>query len=136
MLISVSIMNLSLKPLSHSPCGSRTLVCDDNFPDFARQLHDVVSNTSRVLYKKTRSQDCRNFKNLRFRHVFFAISVCFLEEARQLQDYSRHARCSYDRRYNFATHAFVLRKPQDYHKITVRFIARLPQECCEKHDYS
>ena len=41
-----------IKPVSHQPCGSRALICDDIFLGFVQQPHGVVNNTARLPYEK------------------------------------------------------------------------------------
>ena len=51
---------MTVKPVSHQPCGSRAPICDDKFLGFVRQPHSVVTQHRKTAVQKTRSQGCRN----------------------------------------------------------------------------
>ena len=129
-----------LKPVSHQPCGSRAPVRVDKFLDFVRQSHGVVYYTARLPYER----QGRKAAATNLRHVHFLCDLLAFSERRTTA--VRHTRlpqgCRKTRKVfvrltlYFASHAFVLRQPQDYLKITVRFIARLSQECRETHGCS
>ena len=129
-----------LKPVSHQPCGSRAPIYDDKFLDFVRQHQGVVYYTARLPYQK----QGRKAAAMNFRHVHFLCDLFAFSERRTTT--ARHTRLSQDccktrkvfvrLTLKFASHAFVLRQPQDYRKVTVRSIARLSQECHETHGCS
>ena len=82
-------------------------------------------------------------QKLNFRHVHFLCDLCAFSERRKTA--ARHSRlpqdCCKTRKVfvrltlYYASHAFVLQKPQVYREMTVRYIARLPQECCKTYSY-
>ena len=124
--------------MSHQPCGSRAPVRVDKFLDFVRQPHGVVYYTARLPYEK----QGRKAAATNFGHVHFLCDLLAFSE--RCTTAARHTRlpqdCCRTRKVRltlwFASHAFVLRQPLDYLKVTVRFIARLSQECRETHGCS
>ena len=130
----------TFKPVSHQPCGSRAPICDDKFLGFVRQPQGVVYYTARLPYEK----QGRKAAATNFRHVHFLCDLFAFSERRTTA--ARHTRLSQDccktrkvfvrLALKFASHAFVLRQPQDYRKVTARLIARLSQECRETHGCS
>ena len=125
--------------MSHQPCGSRTPVRVDKFLDFVRQPHGVVYYTARLPYKK----QGRKAAATNFRHVHFLCDLlAFSERCTTAARHTRLPRLLQDTQGVRTTDVivrqptFVLRQPQDYLKVTVRFIARLSQECRETHGCS
>ena len=114
------------KPVSHQPCGSRAPICHDKFLGFVRQPHGVVNNPARLSYEKKVARLPQRILDM---FIFFAICLRFLKDVRQPQDTQG---CCNTRK----VFVFVLRQPQDYRKVTMRFIARLPQACRETHGCS
>ena len=71
--------------------------------------------------------------------IFFAYSERCTTAARHTrvsQNCCKTRKVFVRRKLLFASHAFVLCQPQDYHKVTVRFIARLSKEYREMHSCS
>ena len=66
-VMNVTSSNLSLKPVSHQPCGSRAPVRVAKFLDFVRQPHGVVYYTARLPYEKQgRKAAATNFRHFHF----------------------------------------------------------------------
>ena len=96
-------------------------------------------------YKVARLPQCQK---LNVRHVHFLSDFCAISGGRtaavwhagllhtqvSCKTAARQARVFVRLTSEFSTHAFVIRKSYDWRKITVRFIARLPQECFETND--
>ena len=97
-------MLLTLKPVSHQPCGSPAPVHVDKFLDFVRQPHGVVYYTARLPYEKQgRKAAATNFRHVHFLCDLLAFSERCTAAARHTRlpqgcrkTAARHARCSYD----------------------------------------
>ena len=83
-------MYISVKPVSHQPCGSRAPICVSKFFSFVRQPHGVVNNTARLPYEK----QGRKAAATNFRHVHFLCDLFAFSE--RCTTAARHTRLSQD----------------------------------------
>ena len=102
-----------------------------------RQSCSVVHNTVRLPHETKKfvvADKCKAATRLCENNQFLCDCFCdFLKT----QDSCKTRQGSYDcRKARKVFIRLVLRKLPDYRKITVRFIARLLQECSETYDYS
>ena len=124
-------VHLSAEPTSHQPCSSSTPVCGACFTSALQQPYTCLQLQISgfraaalwccVQHSKTALQNYRTARftlhqKLNFRHVHFLCNFCVISGGRKTAA-RLFVRLTYE--HEFATHVFVLQKPQDYRKITM-----------------